>query len=314
MAPAAQRAQGTVLEAVCSRTPGEAARCAQSFGFRSSYGSFDEMLADPRVDVVYVATPDDLHAVQAIEAARAGKHVLVEKPLALHEADAQAVVEAGYSAAVVVEVGHQLRCHAAHREVKQRVLSGELGRILGAEFTFATEPPGGGPAGDTSHRESDILARRMVHLIDLALYLLPLPPRNVSAAFAEPEMDGPNDTVVALLELQGPERRGRMFATLTTSSSISGGRDGIIVYGSEKTISLSGSYAFQGTILYEMRGQGAATVVEYASEDPYRAEIEEFNERVRTSTLSQGVNDAVRGIRILTAMRESGGSRRWVEL
>ena len=83
MAPAAKHASNTRLVAVCSRNLSRAQDYARDFGFERAYDNYSRLLRDEQVDVVYLATPNHLHKKQTIEAARAGKHVLVEKPMAL---------------------------------------------------------------------------------------------------------------------------------------------------------------------------------------------------------------------------------------
>ncbi|MGH3763454.1 Gfo/Idh/MocA family protein, partial [Actinophytocola sp.] len=90
-------------------------------------GSADELVADPEVDAVVVATPDDLHASIAVAAARAGKAVLVEKPLTTSAQDARAVVEAVREAGVVASVLFNHRWVPAYAQAHERVRAGDLG-------------------------------------------------------------------------------------------------------------------------------------------------------------------------------------------
>src|SRR5690348_14485571 len=81
--------EATVV-AVASPTPGSAAACAARHGIATSYTDYRELLADPKVEMVWITAPNKLHAQMTIDAARAGKHVICEKPLCitLEEADA----------------------------------------------------------------------------------------------------------------------------------------------------------------------------------------------------------------------------------
>ena len=92
---------------------------AQSYAAETNipraYDSLDALLSDPEVDVVYISTTNELHAQQTLAAARAGKHVLCEKPLALALDDAREMVATCQAAGVVMATNHHLRNAATHR-------------------------------------------------------------------------------------------------------------------------------------------------------------------------------------------------------
>jgi 1,5-anhydro-D-fructose reductase (1,5-anhydro-D-mannitol-forming) len=101
----------------------------------------DSLLADDDLDAVLIASPDKLHAAQCIAAARAGKHVLTEKPMATNVADAQAMVEACDEAGVILAVAYHLRWHAGHRKLAGLVNAGGLGtlRHMRVQWTFLAQ-------------------------------------------------------------------------------------------------------------------------------------------------------------------------------
>ena len=95
----------------------------------TGYASLGEMLGHPGLDAVYIATPTQLHAQQVVEAAQAGKHVLVEKPMAQSLASARAMVEAAQRAGVVLVVGHSHSHDLPIRRMHELIESGELGAV-----------------------------------------------------------------------------------------------------------------------------------------------------------------------------------------
>lgn len=121
-------------------TPAKAADYAAARGI-TLHGSFEEALADPRVQAVALATPHAQHAAQVIAAARAGKHVFVEKPFTLRKADAEAAVAACREAGVVLALGHNRRFLPAVAEMKRLLADGTLGTLLHVEGQFSG--PGG---------------------------------------------------------------------------------------------------------------------------------------------------------------------------
>jgi predicted dehydrogenase len=124
------RASGVAEVVSCySRTGETRGAFAEEHACRAA-GDLDELLADPEVDGVIVATPHSTHAEIAVATADAGKHVFVEKPLALTVADTKRVAEAAGRAGVVVQVGHNRRRQPANRRIKEMIDAGELGTVL----------------------------------------------------------------------------------------------------------------------------------------------------------------------------------------
>ena len=95
--------------------------------------NFDDVLADPNIDAVVLATPHSLHAQEVIEAAQAGKHVFCEKPFALSKAEAESAVSATQKAGVTLGLGYNRRLHPEMIKLRERIDSGDLGVILHCE-------------------------------------------------------------------------------------------------------------------------------------------------------------------------------------
>ena len=124
------RSSGVADVVACyARTEDTRAAFAEKHGCRA-VGDLEEMLTDPGVDGVLVATPHSTHADIAVRTVEAGKHVFVEKPLALTVADTKRVAEAASRAGVVVQVGHNRRRQPANRRIKAMIDAGELGTVL----------------------------------------------------------------------------------------------------------------------------------------------------------------------------------------
>lgn len=118
-----------------ARTPANAEAYARGQKLALS-GDFDEALADPDIGGVVLATPHDQHVRQIEAASAAGKHVFVEKPLALTRAGAERAVAAARRAGVVLALGHNRRFLSSMRELKRLAAAGELGTIVHAEGNF----------------------------------------------------------------------------------------------------------------------------------------------------------------------------------
>ena len=137
-ANALKASQTGSLLAVGSRVQGTADAFGAELGVPRCYGTYDALLADPDVQVVYVATPHPMHAEWAIKAAEAGKHVLVEKPIGLNWHETMAIVEAARDNDVFLMEAFMYRCHPQTARLVELVKSkavGELG-LIQATFSF----------------------------------------------------------------------------------------------------------------------------------------------------------------------------------
>jgi len=129
------------LVAVASRHEADAAAFASEFGDVRAHGSYAALLADPEVQAVYIGTLHPWHAQWAIEAARAGKHVLCEKPLALNLADAQRMIAAAREHGVLLMEAFMYRLHPQTLKIVELVRAGQVGevRVIRASFNFAAD-------------------------------------------------------------------------------------------------------------------------------------------------------------------------------
>ncbi len=144
LAPALSEVDGARLWSVLSRDAGRGREFAERHGAAAAnavHTDLDSLLADGDLDAVFIASPDKLHASQCMAAARAGKHVLTEKPMATGVADAEAMVEACNKAGVTLAVAYHLRWHTGHRQLAAAVNAGRLGtlRHMRVQWTFLTQ-------------------------------------------------------------------------------------------------------------------------------------------------------------------------------
>jgi D-xylose 1-dehydrogenase (NADP+, D-xylono-1,5-lactone-forming) len=126
------------LVAVASRSQDKADAYAREKKIKRAYGSYEALLADPEVDVIYNPLPNHLHAEWTIKAVEAGKHVLCEKPLVLSLAEEDAIAAAAGKYGKVVEEAFAYRSHPQTRKVRDIIESGKLGKvkIVHGSFSF----------------------------------------------------------------------------------------------------------------------------------------------------------------------------------
>jgi predicted dehydrogenase len=157
-------AHGHRVAAVGSRSADNARAFAEKWGIERAYGSYDELLADPNVDIVYVATPHNYHAANAKAALQNGKHVLVEKAFTVNAAEARAVFELGRSKGLLVMEAMWTRFLPHMAFVRSVVDSGLLGDIRSLHADHTQLLP-----SDPAHRLNN-LALAGGCLLDLGVY------------------------------------------------------------------------------------------------------------------------------------------------
>lgn len=141
--PAICKANNSVLSAIASRSVAKAENMARSFGAPHAFGSYDDMLASDVIDGVYIPLTTDLHVEWAIRAADAGKHVLVEKPLALKASQIDDVIAARDRNQVLVSEAFMVTYHPQWLKVKELIASGAIGTLkqVDAAFTYFNVDP-----------------------------------------------------------------------------------------------------------------------------------------------------------------------------
>ena len=189
--PGMKLAEHCELYAIAGRKPDKVSRYREAFGFRKAYGSYDELLADPDVEAVYIPLPNDLHCEWTVRALKAKKHVLCEKPLAVSEKQAAEMFRAAEENGVLLMEAFAYLHSPFVRAVKAELEAGTIGEIRYLESAFIT-----GRRPDT-----DIRLRRETfggalydlgcYPVSMAMWLLGREPDAVraSAQFSEKKID-----------------------------------------------------------------------------------------------------------------------------
>jgi predicted dehydrogenase len=189
--------------AAATRTPDKAREFASAHGLRM-LASYEDVLQDPDIDAVVLATPHSLHTEQIVAAARARKHVFCEKPLGLDARDAERAARACAEAGVTLAVGYNWRFQPALREIRRLIEDGSLGRVLHVEGNFCGPSAYRFPKGHWRHDREEVPAGGMtgrgVHVVDAMLYLTGSHVEQVTAqSFRLAQDFGVDDTTSMLL-------------------------------------------------------------------------------------------------------------------
>ena len=139
--PGIMKSAHSKVTAICSRNLETAKAAASKLGIEKAYGSYEEMLADPDIDAVYNPLPNHLHVELTLAAAKAGKHVLCEKPMSMDVADAERLRDAPKD--IIISEAFMVRYHPQWLRAREIIRSGELGEIrsVNAVFTYFNDDP-----------------------------------------------------------------------------------------------------------------------------------------------------------------------------
>lgn len=306
MADAVGRADGALLQGVLSRGPESAQAFTRDHGAVTTYVSLAAMLADPDVDIVYVASPNGLHREHVAAAAEAGKHVLCEKPMANDAADCLAMIDACARAGVQLGIGFQYRQHPAHRRVRELVAHDDFGRPVFADAAVhvpqLTTPDW---YEDPAMAGGGVLPMAGVHRIDLLRFVLGAEVTEVSAFLAARDARRPyEDTVAALLRFDN----GAVATVRFALDAVSPG-DGVTVSGergwAQAARTTSQWWGVDGGEL-SWSGDDGTGAESFAMQDLYVSQVTSF--MAASDGVGRFAADGVDGLRaaeITTALRTS---------
>jgi predicted dehydrogenase len=309
--PGLLRSQRCVVLGIASRNLDRAKAAASRLGLKRAYGSYEDLLADPEIDVIYNPLPNHLHVPVTLQAAAAGKHVLCEKPIGLSAADAARLREIGDK--VQVQEAFMVRFHPQWLRARELVREGAIGPALAVQVYFSyfnTDPGnirnqrdiGGGAALDIG-----------CYPIVIARFIFEAEPQRVIALIDRDPKTDVDRLTSGLLDFGGGRRldftvgtqsvpyqrvqiigtTGRIeieiaFNAPQTATTRLFRDDGSKLDGGSivtETIPVSDQYALQGDAFVEMI----------------------LGERVR----AYGIEDAIQNMRILDALFRSEQSGHW---
>jgi len=226
------------LVAVADVDRGRAEAMAEKFGVPNVYLDYRELLARDDIQAVSVCTPNYLHGVQTIDAARAGKHVLCEKPMALSIAEAEDMIDAAENAGVQLMVGFTHRFYHFNGKARELIAKGEIGRPYTVRVRFAHKGPYTSWSAvsdwffDRQRAGGGAVLDMGIHALDIARYVLDTEIRTVSANLAtlSKDIQAEDAAVISLEFINGT------LGYIETGWHSYPGPLGLEIYGSKGTI------------------------------------------------------------------------------
>jgi predicted dehydrogenase len=297
-----------------TRTRASAETFCRDHGVRL-VNSYADILADPEIDAVVLATPHSQHAEQVMQAAAAGKHIHVEKPLTLDRPSAEAAVQAAGRAGVVLAVGFCRRFHPSVVEIRQRLKDGRLGNVLSmvAQHTTSTgqfipadnwrasaaEAPGGAITAVGVHS--------IDHMIEFAGRV-----RDVLCTTTRVIPGASDDTTTIMFRFENGAT-GLIFCSVATATNF-----GFTLYGTKglAEISRPSLQTFRFVPVSDVAPTGLVTappdeIAEHPTFDMLNAELVAFAHCIETrEPYPVPMEDVLHGMSVFDAVVRSGKSNR----
>jgi predicted dehydrogenase len=309
--PGMRRASRVEVVAVASRDGDQARAVADRLAIPRAHGSYEALLDDSEVDAVYIPLPNHLHAEWTIAAARAGKHVLCEKPLAMTAADAERMAAACDAAGVVLMEAFMYRLHPSWAAARDLVASGRIGRLSAVDswFSYFNDDPlnirnvrdfGGGALYDIG-----------CYNVNLSRMLFGSEPNRVRASIERDSTSGVDILTSAILDF------AEGTATLTCGTRLETDQR-VDIYGTAGRISIGIPFNIppdRPTQVFVTAGGDppvapATEIMEFPAADPYGVETDVFAEAVLDGTpLPFDAADAAANLRVIEAIFAAAGDR-----
>jgi predicted dehydrogenase len=292
--------------AVASRTQDSADRYAHEHGIQTAHGSYEQLLADPEVEAVYISLPNALHVEWSIRALEAGKHVLCEKPLSRRPAEVERAFDAADRAGRLLSEAFMYRHNPQTTRLEELVHNGAVGRVrvVRAAFSFAATDPGN--IRLTTELDGGALMDVGCYCVSGAR-LIAGEPQRVSA---EQALGGDGvDVAFAATMRFADDVIAQFDAGLALAA-----RDELEVVGEQGSLFLDDPWHCRQPLI-ELRSDAGVERIEVPVADSYRLEAENLSAAIRgTGPPLLGRADAVGQARAIEALYESADSGRTVTL
>ena len=309
LADAMKRSNQFEIAACYTRSDEKREAFARKYGCKPA-ASYDGILNDRSIAAVINTTPNNVHLETTRAAARAGKHVFLDKPIANTIADARALTEACRKARVVLALGYQRRKESHFRWIRKQIDDGVFGRLVNAEANISRDRLGqfdlnswrytaeGMPGG--------VMLQIGIHYTDILEYLMG-PIKAVNGRLAQLVLPGDNPDVASLVM----EHDNGALSTLNASYASASEYYCMNIYGKEA----SAYYDLHQGLRFLKRGSKISNAVPYEKNDTIREELEEFADAVRGKGKPEMDGEAsTRSLAVLRAGIKSSREGRRVEV
>jgi len=310
--PAFEHAENSELGALVTGSPDKDKELSKRYGVNAyAYDDLETAIDRENIDAVYIATPNSFHREQTERAARAGSHVLCEKPMAATERDCEAMIEAAEQNNVKLMIAYRLHFHDANLHAVEIARSGKLGdvRYFGSLFGLQVH-------GDNIRLQKDLGGGTLfdigIYCINAARYLFrdePIEATGLTANNGEKRFSEVEEMTGAILRF--PQERMAIFTCSFGSADI--GYYSLV--GSKGDLRLENSYEYRGESKCVITIEGEKTEKVFKAGDQFAAEVIYFSDCILNNRAPEpSGREGLADVRVINAIYESARTRRSIQI
>ena len=306
--PGMQKSRELEVVAIASRNLKRAKAAAAELNIPKAYGSYEELLADPEIDAIYNPLPNHLHVPLTLQAAKAGKHVLCEKPIAMTAKEAKQLKKAPKK--IFIAEAFMVRHNPQWIDARARVKAGEIGTVVAIQclFSYFLRDP------KNVRNKADIGGGGLLDIgcypITIARYIFGAEPKRVTATIDRDPKFKIDRTAGGLAEFS----KGRHLSFTISTQAAPYQR--VHILGTKGRIEIEIPFNAPPDQPNRIFVQGSEMNVgvwhSYPVSDQYQLQAEAFSSAIRDKKKpAWGVDDAIQNMKIIDAFFKSEKTRRW---
>ena len=315
--PAMKDVPNAVITGIMDKSQKALDEISEEYKITDTYTEEQELLNNPQIEAVYVASPVCFHKKQALEVLHAGKSLLLEKPLAMNEEDAREIVQTALKKGQIAGVAMVMKHHPAHRKMKKLIESGVIGDIVSCRAQLNCWFPD--MEGNWRQKKATAGGGALVdmgtHCIDILKYLLD---DHVEWVFGDIgtrtfsyEVDDSADCILHM------KKGATCYIDVHFNIPDEAAKGMLEIYGTKGSLLASGTIGQdgQGEVYLNRKEDGLGHKVDYERENIYGRQIEEFSKAIEEGlTVSTSFEDAFETVKIIDALYKSSKEKKAVYL
>jgi predicted dehydrogenase len=313
--PGMKKGTRTELRALASRDLDKAQAAADALSIPRAYGSYEQLLDDPELEVIYIPLPNHLHAEWSARAARAGKHVLCEKPIALSAKEAETLLYVQRETGKLIAEAFMVRSHPQWHQAKAWIEAGQIGELVSVQCAFSYFNRDAGNIRNKKDLGGGALYDIGCYAVNTSRYLFGKEPMRALAVCARDPEFGTDRLTSGLLDFGGAH-----FTFTCSTQAVPHQR--VNVLGTKGRIELE--IPFNAPAQRPSRiflddgsardGSSVQTTV-FPVVDQYSLQSEQFSRAVRSGgPVENSIETAIGNMRVIDALFRSAETGRWQSL